>query len=372
MQDLLIHTRIFKKRRCYMTKIKLTMMMGTLVLSLMGMTCEAGADGKANVVILATGGTIAGSADSEIATTGYRAGALDIDMLINDVPEIKKYANVTGEQILSLDSKDMSDADWLKLSKRVNELLSQKAVDGIVVTHGTDTLEETAYFLNLTVHSRKPVVLTGAMRPFTAISADGPMNLFNAVCLASNHKAYDRGVLVCLNGRIDSARNVTKTHTTSVDSFNSPLGPAGYMNNGAPTFYNSVDRRHAGNTEFDVGSASKLPYVKIIYGHANDDDLFVEAAIRAGVEGIVYAGTGNGSIHKDVEAALARASKAGIVVVRSTRVGGGEVIPAEQSYIDAGFLDGDSLNPQKCRILLQLALMKTRDRQKIQQMFYEY
>ena len=355
-----------------MTKKKLTMMLATMSLSLMGMSCGGGAVGKPNVVILATGGTIAGYAESETATTGYRAGALDLDMLIKGVPEIKNHANVTGEQLFSLDSKDMGDANWLKLSKRVNELLSRSEVDGIVITHGTDTLEETAYFMNLTVHSKKPVVLTGAMRPFTAISADGPMNLFNAVCLAASPKAYDRGVLVCMNGQIDSARNVTKTHTTSVDTFKSPLGPAGYMNDGVPTFYNSVDRRHAGNTEFDVDNAAKLPYVKIIYGHANDDALFIDAAIGAGVEGIVYAGTGNGSIHKDAEAALARASRSGIVVVRSTRVGSGEVVPAEQSYIDAGFLEGDSLNPQKCRILLQLALMKTRDRQKIQQMFCEY
>ena len=227
-------------------------------------------------------------------TTGYKAGALGIDVLINAVPEIKNFANVTGEQVASLDSKDMSDDVWLKLSKRVNELLAQRDVDGIVITHGTDTLEETAYFLNLTVNSKKPVVITGAMRPATAISADGPMNLLNAVRLASDPASRDRGVLVCLNDQIDSARNVTKTHTTSVDTFKSPLGPIGFMNDGHPTFYNQVDRRHAGNTEFDVRNAASLPYVKIIYSHANDDALFVDAAINAGVKGIIYAGTGNG------------------------------------------------------------------------------
>ena len=353
-------------------KTKLTMVLAMLASLLLGMTCTAGAAEKPNVVILATGGTIAGSAASDTATTGYKAGALGIDVLINAVPEIKNFANVTGEQIASLDSKDMSDDVWLKLSKRVNELLAQKDVDGIVITHGTDTLEETAYFLNLTVQSKKPVVITGAMRPATAISADGPMNLLNAVRLASDPASRDRGVLVCLNDQIDSARNVTKTHTTSVDTFKSPLGPIGFMNDGHPTFYNQVDRRHAGNTEFDVRNLTKLPYVKIIYSHANDDALFVDAAINAGVKGIIYAGTGNGSVHKDAESALARASKAGIIVVRSTRVGGGTVIPAEQSYIDAGFLDGDSLNPQKCRILLQLALTKTSNPQQIQKMFYEY
>ena len=332
----------------------------------------AGAAEKNNVIILATGGTIAGNAAEGTATTGYKAGALGIEVLLKAVPAISDYAHVTGEQIAALDSKDMTDEIWLKLARRANELLALEEVDGLVITHGTDTLEETAYFLNLTVHSKKPVVITGAMRPATAISADGPMNLLNAVRLAACPQAYDRGVLVCLNDQIDSARNVTKAHTTSLDTFNSPLGPLGYMNDGQPTFYNTVDRRHAGNTEFDVTNAASLPYVKIIYGHANDDALFVDAALQAGAKGIVYAGTGNGSIHKNAEEALARASKAGIVVVRSTHAGSGTVIPAEQSYIDAGFLNGDSLNPQKCRILLQLALMKTSDRSQIQKMFYEY
>ena len=337
-----------------------------------GLACTAGASEKPNVVILATGGTIAGSAASDTATTGYKAGALELQVLIDAVPRIEGCAHIRGEQIASLDSKDMSDEVWLRLSRKVNELLAREDVDGIVITHGTDTLEETAYFLNLTVKSKKPVVITGAMRPATSISADGSMNLLNAVRLAATPAAADRGVLVCLNDQIDSARNVTKTHTTSVDTFKSPLGPIGCMNDGIPSFYNSVERLHAGHTEFDVMDVTDLPYVKIIYGHANDDALFVDAAIEAGVKGIIYAGTGNGSIHKDAEKALARASKAGIVVVRSTRVDSGTVIPAEQSYMDAGFLDGDSLNPQKCHILLQLALLKTADRRKIQQMFHEY
>ena len=327
---------------------------------------------KPNVIILATGGTIAGSAAEGTAVTGYQAGALGVETLIKAVPEVKDYAHVTGEQIASLDSKDMNDEVWLKLARRVNELLARDDADGIVITHGTDTLEETAYFLNLTVHSKKPVVITGAMRPATAISADGPMNLLNAVRLAASPQAYDRGVLVCLNDQIDSARHVTKAHTTSLDTFKSPLGPLGCMNDGHPTFYNRVDRRHAGHTEFDLKDADRLPYVKVIYGHAGDDALFIDAAIKAGARGLVYAGTGNGSIHKDAEEALARAAQAGIIIVRSTRAGSGTVIPAEQSYTEAGFLNGDSLNPQKCRILLQLALMKTSDRQQIQQMFYEY
>ena len=356
-------------------KKRVCIMIMTLALMVFGAQCafaQSSGD-KPNIRILATGGTIAGSAASDTATTGYKAGALGIDVLINAVPEIRNYANVSGEQICSIDSKDMSNDIWLKLSNRINELLSSSDVDGIVITHGTDTLEETAYFLNLTVKSDKPVVIVGAMRPATAISADGPMNLLNAVRLASSPKAVGQGVLVAMNDEINGARDVTKVNTTSVSTFQAPeLGFLGYMNDGNPEFYRATTRRHTANTEFSVDGLTALPYVKVIYGHADDDALFVDAAIAGGVKGIIYAGTGNGSVHKNAEAALARATAAGIVVVRSSRVGNGTVIPAEQSYIDEHFLDGDSLNPQKARVLLQLALTKTHDLAAIQQMFKEY
>lgn len=354
-------------------KSKVTVILMTMAMMVLGIQCAFAASAKPNVKILATGGTIAGSAASATATTGYKAGALGIDVLINAVPEVKNYANVTGEQICSIDSKDMTNDIWLKLSKRCNELLSRSDVNGIVITHGTDTLEETAYFLNLTVKSDKPVVITGAMRPATAISADGPMNLLNAVRVASNPKAAGHGVLVVLNDQINGARDVTKTNTTSVDTFKTPeLGALGYMNDGVPEFYRDSTRVHTAKTEFNVMNLSELPYVKVIYGTANDDALFVDAAIKAGVKGIIYAGTGNGSVHKNAEAALAKAAAAGIVVVRSSRVGTGSVIPAEQSYIDEHFIDGDSLNPQKARILLQLALTKNHDLKEIQNMFHKY
>ena len=323
----------------------------------------------ANVKILATGGTIAGVANSETATTGYKAGALGIDALLKAVPQVKDYANVTGEQICSIDSKDITDEIWLKLAARINELLAGD-VDGIVVTHGTDTLEETAYFLNLTVHGDKPVVLTGAMRPATAISSDGAINLLNAVRIAANPASKGKGVLVALNDEINSAREVTKTNTLTVDTFKG--GKLGCVNAGTPEFYRTSTRRHTINSEFDVAGRKNLPRVKIIYGHAGDDGLFVDAAIAAGVEGIICAGMGNGSIHANAEKSLARATAAGIVVVRSSRCGNGSVIPAEQSYRDENFLDGDNLSPQKARILLQLALTKTGDLSEIQRMFKQY
>ena len=328
---------------------------------------------KSNIKILATGGTIAGKADSNTATTGYKAGALGIDELINAVPSVKDFANVSGEQICNIDSRDMTDDIWLKLAERCNKLLAEKNVDGIVITHGTDTLEETAYFLNLTVKSSKPIVMTGAMRPATAISADGSRNILDAVRVAVDKKSFGQGVLVVLNGQINSARDVTKTNTLSLETFKSPeFGALGFVNDGVVEFYRKVLRSHTTESEFDISGLENLPFVKIIYGAANDDSLFVNAAIDAGVKGIVYAGMGNGSVHKFAEESLARATAQGIAVVRSTRVGSGAVVAAEKSYAEKNFIDGDSLNPQKAQILLRLALTKTDDPKEIQKIFQKY
>ena len=328
---------------------------------------------RPKVVVLATGGTIAGSAADGAATTGYRAGAVGVEALLGAVPQLTAYAEVTGEQVAAVDSKDITEALWLRLAERCNALLAEPEVAGIVITHGTDTMEETAYFLHLTVHSEKPVVLTGAMRPATALSADGPMNLLNAVRLAVSPEARGQGVLVCMNDEIHSARYVTKGHTISAGTFHSPgTGALGHMQDGRPVFYMRAERRHTLNSEFSAEGIASLPYVKIIYGHAADDALFVEAAVQAGASGLVYAGLGNGSIPKPVAEALARAVQKGIAVVRSTRCEAGAVIAAEPSYRDASFLEGDSLPPQKCRILLQLALLKERSLPELQNMFHVY
>lgn len=319
---------------------------------------------KPVIKILATGGTIAGKSTSATDTTNYAAGALGIDALIDAVPEIKNFADVSGEQICNIDSKDMTEEIWLKLATRINELLAE--VDGIVITHGTDTLEETAYFLNLTVHGDKPVILTGAMRPATAISSDGAINLLNAVKVAANPHAFGKGVLVVINDEIHAAREVTKTHTLNVAAFQSrEFGLLGYISGGTAEFYRTSTRRHTVNSEFTVEKISALPKVKIIYSHANDDGLFIEAAINAGVKGIICAGTGNGSISANVEKILARAAAQGIVVIRSSRCGG---------FVTANgkFLSGDNLNPQKARILLQLALTATNNLDEIQRIFKQY
>lgn len=354
-----------------MKKTKLTVLL-TLVCVLI-LTSSVAFAALPNVKILATGGTIAGSAASSTQMTGYTAGAIGIQVLIDAVPQMKDYANVSGEQVASIASPSMTNEIWLTIANRVNDLLAQSDVDGIVITHGTDTLEETAYFLNLVVKSKKPVVLVGAMRPATAISADGPVNLLNAVRLAANPDARGRGVLIAMNDEINGARDVTKTNTTHVQTFKAPeLGYLGYINNGVASFYKDSTRLHTYKSDFSVKGLKDLPYVPIIYGHVNADTIFIQAAIAAGAKGIVYAGAGNGSIPKQVEQALYDAAKQGIVVVRSSRVGNGTVTESLKVWTDNNILWSDTLNPQKARILLMLALTKTNDPAQVQTYFNTY
>ncbi|MBR2216070.1 MAG: asparaginase [Selenomonadaceae bacterium] len=323
------------------------------------------------VKIIATGGTIAGVGKS--GNTGYQAGALGINDLLKKVPGIKNYAAITQEDFCRIDSKDLTAEILLGLSRRVQEIFRQNAADAIVITHGTDTLEETAYFLHLTIRDSRPIVLTGAMRPATALSADGEANLLNAVRVAAHPDSMGRGVLVTLNEKIDSARDVTKTNTLAVEAFRSPgMGSLGCVLAGNVAYYRRSTRAHTIDSEFNLEAVKTLPKVKIIYGAACDDSLFVEAALAAKVPGLVYAGMGNGSVPQEMEKALAEAARQGCVVVRSSRVGNGAVTCAEESYRRHNFVEGDTLTPQKARILLQLALTKTKNPAEIQKMFWRY
>ncbi|WJF88938.1 asparaginase [Paraburkholderia bonniea] len=311
---------------------------------------------RARIVVLATGGTIAGSAATPTETSAYQAGALGIDTLLTAVPALDEVARIEAQQVASLDSKDMSPAFWTILAQRVNELLADDAIDGVVITHGTDTLEETAYLLHLTVKSRKPVVLTAAMRPASALSADGPLNLLNAVTLAANPAAVGQGVLVALNNQIHSAREAAKTSTYAVDAFQSPeFGILGWVQDGRVEFGRSVVRAHTTATEFVIGAA--WPHVEIVTSYAGVSRALVDGLVAAGVRGIVVAGTGNGSIHASLQQALVDALKQGVAVVRSSRVGSGHVMRNGAALDDAlGFVSAGSLNPYKARVLLMLAL----------------
>jgi L-asparaginase len=327
-----------------------------------------------NVVILATGGTIAGTGATSTTTVGYTAAKVGVERLIEAVPELKKVANVRGEQVFQVASENMNNELWLELGRRVNELLAQGDVDGIVITHGTDTLEETAYFLNLVVKSAKPVVLVGATRPSTAISADGPVNLYNATTLAASKAAMGKGVLVAMNDQINAAREVSKTNTSTADTFRSPdLGLLGYMQDNRPHFYRAPTRKHTLETEFDIARLHSLPRVDIVYGYANASRLPVDAFVAAGVKGLVHAGVGNGSVHKDLMPGLTDARKKGVIVVRSSRVGSGVVARnGEANDDELDFVVSDALNPQKARVLLMLALTRTSSTQDIQRMFATY
>jgi L-asparaginase len=327
-----------------------------------------------NVVILATGGTIAGTGATSTTTVGYTAAKIGVEALIDAVPEMKKVANVRGEQVFQIASENMNNDYWLKLAKRVNTLLAQSDVDGIVITHGTDTIEETGYFLDLVVKSSKPVVVVGSMRPATAISADGPINLYNSVMLAGSPEAVGKGVLVAMNDQINAAREVTKTNTSLLDTFKTPeIGLLGYIQGGKPYFYRTSTRKHTVESEFDVSTLDTLPQVDIVYGYANVGPVALNALVAAGAKGIIHAGVGNGSLANAVKPSLIEARKKGVVVVRSSRVGQGILARnGEANDDELDFVAADTLNPQKARILLMLALTKTSDTKQIQQMFYKY
>jgi L-asparaginase len=322
--------------------------------------CQYAVGQKKNIVILATGGTIAGAAASG-TQAAYTSGAVTIDAMIAAVPGIKDMANIKGEQISNVGSQDMSFEIMLNLAKRINELMSKNDVDGFVITHGTDTMEETAYFLNLVVKGDKPVVMVGSMRPSTAVSADGPLNLYNAVGVAVDPNAKGRGVLVVMNDWIHAAHSLTKTSTTAIQTFMSPLrGVVGVATYGKNDFYNTPQWKHTSASEFDVNGVNKLPRVDIIFACADMPADLIDASVANGAKGIVIAGVGNGNMNKASLDAAANAAKKGVIVVRSSRVATGSVGRNVE------------VNPQKARLLLSLALLKQRSKTELQNLFTTY
>jgi L-asparaginase len=298
-----------------------------------------------------------------------------VDDLIKAVPQMTNLAVLSGEQVANIGSQTMNHEVWLKLANRVNEVLKGDT-DGVVITHGTDTMEETAYFLSLVVKSDKPVVLVGSMRPATAISADGPANLYNAVALAANPEARGLGPMVVINDDIHYAREVQKMNSTDLDTFRSPnRGMAGVMNVGTVHFFEKNSTRHTTKSEFSVEGkgVSDLPRVEIVYSYANFGPDVVDFLAKQGGKGIVLAGVGDGNSTDAVIAALSAAAKKGVAVVRATRTGSGLVVRNVEVDDDKlGFIASMELSPQKARILLMLGLMKTNDAKKLQQYFMEY
>lgn len=327
----------------------------------------------ARVHILATGGTIAGTAPSPV-DPGYRSGGLGVSALLDGVNGLRDVATLTTEQFSQVGSQDMNDGLWLDLARRVNALFAANEADGIVITHGTDTAEETGFFLHLVVTSQRPVVLTGSMRPATSLSPDGPLNLFNAVSVAADPHARGRGVIIAINDDLHSARDVTKSSTTDVQAFVSPgaglLGTASY---GRIRYFRYPTHPHTSDSDFSVGGEVALPRVDILHAHANMPADLVRASASLGAQGIVIAGVGNGNVPTEVASTLAEIAGSGVIVVRSSRVGSGDVgrnIELDDDTL--GFVAADQLNPQKSRVLLQLCLARGLRRGPIQTAFSRY
>ncbi|TAM31250.1 MAG: asparaginase [Paraburkholderia sp.] len=334
---------------------------------------SAAAQPLPRIAVLATGGTIAGSAPDAANTAGYQAGVIGVAQLLAAVPGLDAIAQIQAEQVASIDSKDMALALWTTLAQRINTLLAGDDIDGVVITHGTDTLEETAWLLHLAVKSSKPVVMTAAMRPASALSADGPLNLLNAVTLAASGAAAGQGVLVAFNNRIHCARDVIKISTYAVDAFQSPeIGALGWVQDGRVEFQRRTLRAHTVDSPFTANGP--WPHVEIVASYAGVSRIAVDALVAAGVRGIVVAGTGNGSIHSTLQQALVEAAAKGVAVVRASRVGSGHVMHNGAAKDDAlGFISAGTLNPYKARVLLALALARgITDRIELQRVFDTY
>lgn len=305
------------------------------------------------VLVLATGGTIAGKADPRSAI-GYDAGSTTGQQLVDAVPGVERLAQLHVEQIANIPSQDMNHKVWFRLVERINKAFAQHEADAVVITHGTDTMEETAFFLDTVLHHEQPVVMTGSMRPGSAISADGPANIYEAVKVAAHPQARGRGVLVVLNDTIHAAHWVSKADSTALQTFVSRnAGPVGIVDPAAVRFYGPARAR----LSLPLPAGTDLPPVDVIYAHADMDGRQIDEAIRVGVKGIVIAGMGDGNVSASALQALDRAVAAGLVVVRSSRVGDGFVNRNVEVDDDAHhFVASYDLNPQKARLLLQLLL----------------
>jgi L-asparaginase len=290
--------------------------------------------------------------------------------LLDRIPEVQQFARVSVEsdELLNFDQPDELKSLSLKFSARLND----PDIAGVVFTHGTNTIEETAYFMNLTVRSDKPVVIVGAQRPFSTMSSDAPLNLLNAIRVAADPASRGKGTLVVLNDEINAARDVTKSNTYRFETFQArELGILGYADPDRIVFYRAPVRRHTAQSQFDVGQIGTFPKVAILYSHTGDDGDLAKAAVAAGAKGLVIAGTGAGHTQNARKALKQLHDTAGVVVVRSARVGAGRVIK-DDNWQEPGFVAADNLSPQKARILLQLALTRTSNPDEIQKMFDEY
>ena len=333
------------------------------------------AERRPRIAVVATGGTIAGegATDGAAPSAAYQSAVVSADALVAGVPGLPRLADVRAEQLFQIDSADFTDARLLQLARRVAALCAQSDVDGVVVTHGTDTMEESAYFLHLTVPTDKPIVLTGAMRPGTALAADGPGNLLHAVAVAAHPTSAGRGVLMVMNEQVLSARDVAKVHAMRVDAFASPHGALGQVVEGVPRWYRGLTRPHTRTSEFDILAIDALPLVGVVASHGNMRRELYDAWADAGARAVVHVGFGGGTVPDYLKALLPELRERGVQVVRATRVGDGPVIRNANFDDDAaGSVVVDDQSPQRARLLAALALTRTQDAGEIQQIFWRY
>ena len=342
-----------------------------LSLALVGAMAQTAA--KPNVVVLATGGTIAGAGATAANSATYQAAKVPVDKLIAGVPELADVASVRGEQVFQIASESFTNERLVTLAKRVAQVAKDPAVDGIVVTHGTDTLEETSFFLTLVVHTDKPIVMVASMRPGTAMSADGMLNLYNAVVLAGDKESRGKGVLISMNDDILSGRDAAKRINIKTNAFGSQWGALGMVVEGRSYWFRAPVKRHTMASEFDIEKIDALPNVQIVYGSGDMGTALYEAAGKAGAKAIIHAGTGNGSVADYAVEPLRKLRAQGVQIVRSSRVADGFVLRnSEQPDDKYDWVVANDLNPQKAKILAALALTKTSDTKELQRIFWTY
>lgn len=328
---------------------------------------------KPNIVVIGTGGTIAGRGESAANTSAYVCSVLPIDEILAAIPQAGSLANLRAEQLLQTGSENFNNDHLLKIGKRVSDVLKDEDVDGVILTHGTDTIEETAYFLHLTLKSPKPVVVVGSMRPPSAMSSDASLNLYDAIAVAAHPASRGNGTLVVANEEIHTARDVTKANSFKLEAFRSPYGALGYVVEGEPRYYRMPSRDHTDRTEWSIDALDVLPKVDIVYAYGALGEEIIDK-VASGASGLIYAGTGNGNIAEHIVEPLREAARNGLQVVRASRTGNGVVVRnGAQPDDDYGWIVVDDQAPQKARILLMLAMSShAHDRRALQAAFYRY
>ncbi len=325
-----------------------------------------------NIVIVATGGTIAGIGEKG-KTVAYHAGEIEVKDILASIPTVNHIANISSIQLMNVDSNEMNVESWMLLANKLNELVKDDEIDGIVVTHGTDTIEETAYFLNLCVHTTKPIVMTGAMRPASATSADGPYNLYQAIALASNDEACSQGVMVLFSNTIYSGRDIQKVNNYKIDAFDQKsFGCLGYMQDEKVYFFSMTFKQHTFGSMFSGKTLTSLPKVAICYFYAGADSEILEYLAK-NHEGIVIAGSGNGNYSKEWMYKINEChEKYGTIFVRSSRVPLGIVFNDHVFDPHELCVAANTLSAQKARILLMLSLSESKDIKQIKEIFERY